>query len=119
MTPGEFKYQLDLQKRLSSCSNVRAVVDTIQELELFIYPYLPGDLLRLSEKKSLSKDMRRNILRMALNGLADMHDKSIIHNGKFVIIFITDCPGRPFLLTFGTFYRHQTKQYHGGLPGAC
>lgn len=84
MIPGEFEYQLDLQKQLSFSSNIRAVVDTVQELELFIYPFLRGDLLHLSHKKYLSKDMRRNILRMALNGLADMHDKSIIHNGKFI-----------------------------------
>ncbi|PGH30873.1 serine/threonine protein kinase [[Emmonsia] crescens] len=40
MIPGEFEYQLDLQKQLSFSSNIRAVVDTVQELELFIYPFL-------------------------------------------------------------------------------
>ncbi|KAE8352417.1 kinase-like domain-containing protein [Aspergillus coremiiformis] len=61
MIPGEFQYQLDLQKQLSSCSNIRAVVDTVQELDLFIYPFLAGDLLRLSQKP-LSKKTRSNIL---------------------------------------------------------
>lgn len=82
MIPGEFEYQLNLQKQLSACPNVRAVVDAIQELELFIYPFLTGDLLQLSQK-SLTKNTRRDILRSALNGLADMHDKHIIHTGKF------------------------------------
>lgn len=84
MIPGEFEYQFDLQKQLSSSPNVRTVVDTVQELELFIYPFLSGNLLQMGGSKSLSKDVRRDILRMALNGLADLHNKSIIHNGKFV-----------------------------------
>lgn len=82
MVPGEFEYQLDLQRRLSSCPNVRAVIDTIKEPELFIFPFLAGDLLRLS-LKPLSADVRSNILRSALQGLADMHDRDILHNGKF------------------------------------
>ncbi|EZF36124.1 serine/threonine protein kinase [Trichophyton interdigitale MR816] len=56
MVPGEFEYQLDLQRRLSSCPNVRAVIDTIKEPELFIFPFLAGDLLRLS-LKPLSADI--------------------------------------------------------------
>lgn len=81
MIPGEFEYQLDLQKQLSSCPNVRAVVDTIQGLEMFIYPFLAGDLLRLSQKLPTKRD-RVNVLRCALRGLADMHEKDILHNGK-------------------------------------
>lgn len=81
MIPGEFEYQLNLQKQLSSCPNVRAVVDTVPELELFIYPFFGGDLLRLSQK-TLSKETRIKILRSALQGLADMHDREILHNGK-------------------------------------
>ncbi|KAI1940080.1 hypothetical protein LOZ66_002515 [Ophidiomyces ophidiicola] len=61
MIPGEFEYQLDLQKQLSSCPNVRAVVDTIKAPQLFIFPFLAGDLLRLSQKP-LSTESRRNIL---------------------------------------------------------
>ncbi|PGH20109.1 serine/threonine protein kinase [Polytolypa hystricis UAMH7299] len=80
---GEFEYQLNLQKSLSSCPNVRAVVDTAQELKMFIYPYLSEDLLRLSQKR-FSKETRRSILRNALNGLADMHDRDILHNGKYI-----------------------------------
>lgn len=81
MIPGEFEYQLQLQRSLSSCPNVRTVTDTVKELELFVYPFLSGDLLRLSQK-DLPKHTRKGILRSALNGLADMHDKDIVHNGK-------------------------------------
>jgi hypothetical protein len=81
MIQGEFDYQLELQRSLSACSNVRSVIDTIKELEIFIYPFLSGELLRLSQK-DLSKETRKHILRSALQGLADMHNRNILHNGK-------------------------------------
>ncbi|KKK22217.1 hypothetical protein ARAM_003249 [Aspergillus rambellii] len=83
MIQGEFEYQLKLQKALSTCPNVRAVVDTIQELEVFIYPFLSRDLLHLSQRK-LSKATRRYILRCALRGIADMHHMNVLHNGKYI-----------------------------------
>lgn len=81
MIPGEFEYQLNLQKGLASCHNVRAVVDTVPNLELFIYPFLTGDLLRLSQKP-LNRETRIHILQLALRGLAFMHDRGVLHNGK-------------------------------------
>lgn len=82
MIPGEFEYQLDLQKRISS-PNVRAVVDTIQDNEIFISPFSTGDLLHLSQKLRY-KTERINVLRCALSGLADIHGKDTLHNGKFL-----------------------------------
>jgi hypothetical protein len=58
------------------------VVDTVRQLELFIYPFLSGDLLQLGQK-ALPEDARRDILQRALCGLAEIHDRDIIHNGKF------------------------------------
>lgn len=81
MIPGEFEYQLNLQKQLSSCPNVRVVVDTVPHQDLFIYPFLAGDLLRLS-RKCLSREMKVHILRCALQGLADIHERGILHNGE-------------------------------------
>jgi hypothetical protein len=81
MIPGEFDYQLNLQKMVSDCRNVRGVVDTIRDLEMFIYPFLSGDLLRLSQRE-LPQDTRKSILQSALHGLADLHDRDILHNGK-------------------------------------
>jgi serine/threonine protein kinase len=80
--PGEFEYNQDLQKKAASCSNVRTFVDTIKTLEIFIYPFLKEDMLGLS-RKNLSEGMKKNILRCALNGLADLHDQGIVHNGRF------------------------------------
>ncbi|PWY89908.1 serine/threonine protein kinase [Aspergillus heteromorphus CBS 117.55] len=79
MIPGECEYQLNLQNLVSSSPNVRSVTDTFQSLEMFVYPFMDGDLLRPSQKK-LSRDTRRDILRSALQGLVDLHDKDILHN---------------------------------------
>ncbi|EFQ97577.1 serine/threonine protein kinase [Nannizzia gypsea CBS 118893] len=76
MIPGEFEYQLDLQRRFSACPNIRAVTDTIQPLEMFIYPYLTGDLQHLSPKLK-SRKTKVDILRNALQGLRDMHKRML------------------------------------------
>lgn len=81
MTKGEFDYQLSLQKSLSALPNVRKVIDTVKDLGMLIYPLLSGDLFHLSQK-NLSEKTRRYILQKALQGLADMHDKDVLHNGK-------------------------------------
>jgi hypothetical protein len=80
MIKGEFEYQMELQKLVSSSPNVRTVVDTNHEFEIFIYPFLIGDLLRFSQRK-LAAETRKNILRSALRGLADLHERGILHNG--------------------------------------
>ncbi|OIW30908.1 kinase-like protein [Coniochaeta ligniaria NRRL 30616] len=76
--PGGFESRLDMQKRLSSCPNIRTVVDVVRDLELFIFRFMTGDLLHLTQK-GLSYDTRRDILRSALTGLADLHALRIIH----------------------------------------
>ncbi len=81
MIPGEFEYQQDLQKPLASCPNLRTVIDIIPDFELFVYHFLAVDLLQISQRP-LSKETRRSILRSALTGLADLHDRGIIHTGE-------------------------------------
>lgn len=80
MIKGELEYQTELQKLVSSSPNVRTVVDTNHEFEIFIYPFLIGDLLRFSQRK-LATEARKDILRSALRGLADLHERDILHNG--------------------------------------
>ncbi|KAL3487324.1 kinase-like domain-containing protein [Aspergillus germanicus] len=79
MIKEEFHYQLHLQRPLSSCPNVRSVLDTITEREMFVYPFLSGDLLRLGQRP-LSTETRRHILRDALQGLVDLHALHVLHN---------------------------------------
>ncbi|KAI0402009.1 kinase-like protein [Xylaria palmicola] len=79
MIKGELEYQMELQKLVSSSPNVRTVVDTNQEYELFVYPFLIGDLLHFSQKQ-LSVETRKDILRSALQGLVHLHESNILHN---------------------------------------
>lgn len=83
MIPGEFEYQQDLQKPLASCANLRSMIDTIPDYELFVYNFLASDLLQLRPKlKSLSEETRKSILKSALTGLAELHNRNIIHAGE-------------------------------------
>ncbi|KAI1865297.1 uncharacterized protein JN550_008345 [Neoarthrinium moseri] len=78
MIPGELEYQRDLQESVASSPNLRTVVDIVPDLELFVYPFLATDLLQISQK-ALSADMKKGMLRSSLAGLAELHDKGIIH----------------------------------------
>ena len=80
MIRGEFEYQKSLQQPLVSCPNLRVVVDTIAEDETFVYDFLAGDLLEFS-RRPLSVDTRKPIQRSALSGLAELHDRGILHTG--------------------------------------
>lgn len=80
MIPGEFDYQKSIQTPLRTCPNLRVLVDSIREHEIFVYEFLTGDLLHFSQQP-LSKATRREILRNALTGLAELHDRGIIHIG--------------------------------------
>lgn len=80
MIPGEFEYQKDLQQPLASCPNLRVVVDTIAKDEIFVYDFLANDLLEFDCRR-LSAKTRKSILKSALNGLAELHDRGIIHTG--------------------------------------
>ena len=75
-----FEYQQTLKKPLSGHPNLRALVDTIPDGQLFVYPFLRGDLLRFASKP-LSDDLRKDILRSALIWLVELHDRNIIHSG--------------------------------------
>lgn len=84
MIKGEFEYQMELQKSVSTSPNVRTVIDTHREFEMFIYPFLIDDMLHFSQKE-LSMKARKEILRSALRGLADLHENNILHNGMLLL----------------------------------
>jgi len=81
LIPGEYEYQQNLQKQLSSCPNLRTVIDGLPGPELFIYRFLQTDFLQFTQK-NLTDATRKSMLRSALVGLAAMHDRNIIHTGK-------------------------------------
>ncbi|TGO12564.1 hypothetical protein BTUL_0086g00390 [Botrytis tulipae] len=75
---GDFEYYQELQKPLVSCPNLRTIIDTIPDFELFVYPFLKDNLLQFCQR-DLSVEIRKGILKSALTGLAEMHDRHIIH----------------------------------------
>ncbi|KFY75759.1 hypothetical protein V499_04264 [Pseudogymnoascus sp. VKM F-103] len=75
----EFEYQLDLQAPLRGCPNLRVVIDTVPEHLLFVYNYCTTHLLKLAEKDNLSDASRKRILRDTLAGIADLHERNILH----------------------------------------
>lgn len=83
MIPGDFEYQLDLQRRLGSCPNLRTLVDTIPDIEAFVYPFLTGDLLRIGQKP-LPDATKKGILKSVLTGLRELHELRIFHSGELL-----------------------------------
>lgn len=77
---GDFEYPQRLQATLSGCQNLRTMIDTVPSLKLYVYPFMTGDLLQLSQKPLL-EEQRKHILKSALNGIATLHNHGIFHTG--------------------------------------
>lgn len=78
---GDFDYIISLQKHVEHSAHVRTAVDNIPERHIFVFPYLEKGLLHV-DTASLSPAAKKVIIRDALAGLADLHDKHIIHTGQ-------------------------------------
>lgn len=78
--PGYFYYILDLQKLVDDSGHIRTLVDSIPDRHIFVYPLLDTNL-QLVNTAAIAPSVKKNILRDALVGLADLHDKGISHTG--------------------------------------
>jgi tRNA A-37 threonylcarbamoyl transferase component Bud32 len=56
-------------------------VDTIPDQRIFVYEYLNDDFLSLV-RNQIPMRARKEILKATLQGIADMHDRDIVHLGK-------------------------------------
>ncbi|KAJ9371136.1 hypothetical protein DTO282F9_7322 [Paecilomyces variotii] len=86
MIQGEFEYQLNLQRSLSTCPNVRGVVDTIQEHEIFIYPFLSGNLLHIKPDNILvdyEESAEGGVIIKDVQ-ISDLEDTVIVPPGKWL-----------------------------------
>ena len=100
----DYEYQKALQKPLSSCPNLRTVLDGLPGPELFIYLFLQTDFLQFTQK-NLTDATRKSMLKSALAGLAAMHDQNIIHTGKLLL--------RPLIYVLEILrYTFMTKHLH-------
>ncbi|KAK4204497.1 kinase-like domain-containing protein [Triangularia verruculosa] len=78
LLPGHFEYRYQLQQGLTSCPNLRIMADAIPEHQILIYPFLDDTLLRVCQKE-LSTDVRKGMIKSALTGLAELHDRLVVH----------------------------------------
>lgn len=87
---GDFDYIISLQKHVEHSSYVRTAVDSIPERHILVFPYLEKELLHV-DTACLSPVAKKVIIRDALAGLADLHDKHIIHTGQSLSCKIVTC----------------------------
>ncbi len=73
----------NIQPRLHEHPNIRLPIDTIRDQRIFAYRYLTDDFLSLV-KKQISLRARKQILKASLRGIAELHDRDIVHLGKAI-----------------------------------
>ena len=81
---------ISLQKHVKHSPHVRTAVDSIPERHILVFPYLEKGLLHV-DTAALSSVAKKIIIRDALAGLADLHDKHIIHTGQSLFYRIVTC----------------------------
>ena len=77
----DFDYYHDMQRALGISRYLRVFQDTIPSRSMFVYKYLNDHLLSLAQKDFPLLLMKR-ILKDALRGLAELHQKNIVHTGQ-------------------------------------
>lgn len=70
-----------IRPRLREHPNIRLPSDTIRDQRIFAYRYLTADFLALV-KSQISLPTRKQVLRASLQGIAELHDRDIVHLGK-------------------------------------
>ena len=82
---------IDLQNLVSSSPHVRTPVEVIPDRHMFVYDFLGSDL-QLLNTRVIPPAAKKMILRDALRGLADLHEKSIYHTGSSPIYYpVSEC----------------------------
>jgi hypothetical protein len=84
-----YEFRLEIYKQLGQYPYVRGLEDTAPNHSIFIFKYLKEHLLGLAQK-NLPIAITKKILKDALRGLAAMHDKDIVHNGKHESVCFSD-----------------------------
>lgn len=70
-----------IRPRLREHVHLRLPVDTIPNQYIFVYKYLTDDFLSLV-RKQIPMEARKQILKASLQGIAELHDRDIVHLGN-------------------------------------
>lgn len=81
--PQDFTIREDIYRRIGNLPHVRSPSDSLPARRMFIFPYLDENLLRLAQR-NLPLSSLKTILKCALWGLAMLHERDIVHNGKIL-----------------------------------
>ncbi|KAE8150251.1 kinase-like protein [Aspergillus avenaceus] len=76
--PVNFEDLQEVNNRLRNASHVRLAVDTIPDKSMFVFEHFTDHLLTLAQK-DLPLVAIKGILKNALTGLAELHDRDIVH----------------------------------------
>ncbi|KAF1347260.1 kinase-like protein [Lizonia empirigonia] len=68
----------NIRPRLPQTRHIRLPLDTIPDQRIFVYEYLDDDFLSLV-RNQIPVRARKEILNATLQGIADMHDRDVVH----------------------------------------
>ncbi|KAE8829708.1 hypothetical protein P3342_008312 [Pyrenophora teres f. teres] len=68
----------NIRPKLPRTSRILLPLDTIPNEQIFVYEYLKDDFLNLV-RKQIPMRARKQILKATLEGIADMHDRDVVH----------------------------------------
>lgn len=80
-----FNEQIWPRLRKNSFALIRLPIDTIPGQRILVYRYFMADFLYLVKTK-ISMYARRQILKYALQAIANMHDRDVVHLGEAELI---------------------------------
>lgn len=78
----DFAYLREIYTKVDNCPHLRLPQDTIPSRSMYIYKLFTDDFLNLATKADLPLETTKRTLKGALQGIAALHDQSIVHNGK-------------------------------------
>lgn len=81
--PQDFAMREAIYQRIGNSPYVRTPSDSLPSRRMFIFPYLDENLLQLGQT-NLPFTAVKSILKRALLGLAMLHERDIVHNGKML-----------------------------------
>jgi len=79
----------DIYQSLHDCPNLRVSCDTIPDQSTFVYKYFSDHLLSLAQENPPLPVVKR-ILKDALRGLANLHEKDVVHTGNQIQALATE-----------------------------